>query len=437
MAAAQQPIPGNRAKKPRIVALDVLRGTAILGMLCMNIPEMGLNINDFLSKPYPGWSQAEQGLFWFREMIIEGNSRTIFTMLFGATFMILIAGSMKPDDPVRPAELYFRRCAWMAVFGVIHATLLLWPGELLLHYAIPAMVLFLFRNWDPKPVLAIVAVGVCFLSAMEAREDFKNAGIYAAVKPALVKQEKGVELTDKESEAVENWNEIVESRQLDKEEWEKEKQIRQSYVRSVAFMTSFWWNQFDLDVFLWGVEAFVFMLFGMALFKLGIINGQRSLRFYVMMAAVGFGIAVPLNAHEAWLKWSTIDAPYIWQDDITYQFSRTAMAIGIIGLLIAIMKTDFGPQLLRPVAAAGRMALTNYLGQSAICAILFTGFGLFAKLNGFQLLGLAVTIWLTQVVFSMWWLARFSMGPLEWLWRVLIHWQNQPLRLRPKVEATT
>jgi uncharacterized membrane protein YeiB len=109
MAAAQQPIPGTRAKKPRIVALDVLRGTAILGMLCMNIPEMGLNINDFLSKPYPGWSQWEQVLFWFREMVIEGNSRTIFTMLFGATFMILIAGAMKPDDPVRPAELYFRR----------------------------------------------------------------------------------------------------------------------------------------------------------------------------------------------------------------------------------------------------------------------------------------------------------------------------------------
>ncbi|MCB1510094.1 MAG: DUF418 domain-containing protein [Hyphomicrobiaceae bacterium] len=437
MTAPQQYFAGHASKKSRILALDVLRGTAILGMLCMNIPEMGQNISDFFSKPHAGWTTAEQALFWFREMVIEGNSRTIFTMLFGATFMLLIAGSMKPTDPVRSAELYFRRCALLAVFGVLHATLLLWPGDLLLHYAVPAALLFLFRNWDPKPLLAIVAVGICFLTVMEAREDFKNARVYAQAKSAIVKLEKGIKLSEPEEAKVEKWQEIVAARGLDKDAWAHEKEVRRSYFRSVGFMATYWWNQFDLDVLLWGVEAFVFMLFGLALFKLGIINGQRSRQFYFAMAIVGFGIAVPLNAHEAWLKWSTLDAPFIWQDDITYQISRTAMALGIIGFLIAMLKSEAGPALLRPVACAGRMALTNYLGQSAICAILFTGFGLFGKLNGFQLIGLAFSIWVCQVLFSMWWLARFTMGPLEWLWRVLIHWQDYPLRLKQPTPVTT
>jgi uncharacterized protein len=78
---------------------------------------------------------------------------------------------------------------------------------------------------------------------------------------------------------------------------------------------------------------------------------------------------------------------------------------------------------LRPFVAVGRMALTNYLLQSIVCTTLFYswGFGLYGRMN--PLLGFVPTIaiYAVQVALSAWWLRRFPMGPMEWLWRRLTY----------------
>jgi uncharacterized protein len=76
------------------------------------------------------------------------------------------------------------------------------------------------------------------------------------------------------------------------------------------------------------------------------------------------------------------------------------------------------------------MALSNYLMQSTITAIVFLGWGLgFAgRLDyGGQLL-IVAAIWILQLALSPVWLRRYRFGPAEWLWRSLTYWKRQPMR---------
>jgi uncharacterized protein len=95
-----------------------------------------------------------------------------------------------------------------------------------------------------------------------------------------------------------------------------------------------------------------------------------------------------------------------------------------------IVRSGMFRTVLERFAATGRMALTNYLAQSVICLILFTGlgFGWYGQLQRYQLYYVVFAIWAVELAWSPWWLARFHFGPMEWLWRSLTRWQLQPLR---------
>ena len=76
------------------------------------------------------------------------------------------------------------------------------------------------------------------------------------------------------------------------------------------------------------------------------------------------------------------------------------------------------------------MAFTNYIGASAVMAVIFQGWGL-GLFGHFMRPGMEVFVlfgWALMLVISPWWLARFRYGPLEWLWRCLTYWRLFPLR---------
>ena len=84
----------------------------------------------------------------------------------------------------------------------------------------------------------------------------------------------------------------------------------------------------------------------------------------------------------------------------------------------------------RRLAAVGRMALSNYIAQSLLTTFVFHGWGLglFGHLQRGEQMLIVVAVWLLQLTWSPWWLARFRFGPLEWLWRCLTYWRLQPFR---------
>jgi uncharacterized protein len=86
--------------------------------------------------------------------------------------------------------------------------------------------------------------------------------------------------------------------------------------------------------------------------------------------------------------------------------------------------------LIHALGAVGRMALTNYLGQSILCGSIFYGYGLglFGQLRPTQVMMLTVPILALQLVVSSVWLRHFQFGPVEWLWRTVSYRQVQPMR---------
>ena len=86
--------------------------------------------------------------------------------------------------------------------------------------------------------------------------------------------------------------------------------------------------------------------------------------------------------------------------------------------------------LARALAPMGRMALSNYLLQSVVCCLIFTGygFGLIGEWGPLAVLGLAFAIWLAQIALSAWWMRGHAYGPVEWVLRALTHWTVPPWR---------
>jgi uncharacterized protein len=90
--------------------------------------------------------------------------------------------------------------------------------------------------------------------------------------------------------------------------------------------------------------------------------------------------------------------------------------IGVIRKLV-----EEKPHVVAWMKPAGKMSLTVYISQSIIASLIFGpwGLGLFQDLETWQVLFLAVGIWLGLTYFATVWLKRFNQGPLERLFNTL------------------
>ncbi|WP_231955471.1 DUF418 domain-containing protein [Aquiflexum balticum] len=173
------------------------------------------------------------------------------------------------------------------------------------------------------------------------------------------------------------------------------------------------------------------MLIGIALFKWGLLSGEKPSSVYWLMVGIGYPIGIGINYHEVQLileaKFSTLSFS---EASVTYYWGRFFVAIGHIGLIMLFCKSPFFGWLKTSLAAVGKMALTNYLMHSVICMFIFTGvgFGLFGQLERFQLLYMVFAIWVVQLILSPIWLKYFQFGPMEWVWRSLSHLQKPSFR---------
>ena len=102
------------------------------------------------------------------------------------------------------------------------------------------------------------------------------------------------------------------------------------------------------------------------------------------------------------------------------------IAIAYISLLLLWSKSSSSLKLKKTIQSAGRMALSNYIMQSVLGVLLFSGVGLalYGELDRLQMLILAVLICLMQLLFSTLWLRFYRYGPLEWCWRCLTHFKR-------------
>jgi uncharacterized protein len=184
--------------------------------------------------------------------------------------------------------------------------------------------------------------------------------------------------------------------------------------------------------YLWRMwDVLGMMLIGMALLKLGFFTGEWPLRTYVGIALVGYAIAIPVNWYLADAFMTTgFSGAQEFLLDARNQPGRLLMALAHAAFIIACVRAGLFEALTSRLARVGQMALTNYLMQTVICGVIFSGagFGLFGRLDRLQLLGVVIAIWIVQLIASPLWLSRYRFGPVEWLWRSLTYMRRQPMR---------
>jgi uncharacterized protein len=114
------------------------------------------------------------------------------------------------------------------------------------------------------------------------------------------------------------------------------------------------------------------------------------------------------------------------------RFGGPALAFAYASGLVLMYQRSEWRRRLAGFAAAGRMALTNYLLQSLICTTIFYGYGLglYRRVGTAQAMAIAGAICVIQLALSRWWLRQFQFGPAEWLWRSCTYGRIQPFVVR-------
>ena len=422
--------------KARIDVLDMMRGFAILGIFFMNIPFQAASVSSqFADIRLLGWTPADQVSWATIQILLEGTQRCLLEFLFGAGMMVIAAKAMDPDGPVAIADLYMRRTMWLLLFGAIDIFVVLWVGDILSVYAVAGLFLFPFRTLGPRLLLGL---GLSFALVTAVGGAFDYAGRAALVEQvATAQQHKAANapLTKTDQKAMAEWQQKLDRFKPSKENAKKIADEQKAHQRGLSGYAELMWGQwvefFWLGGFFWltVIEALCAMLIGVAMWKWGIIQGQRSALFYLVLGALayGFGITARWMGAQEIMAFSPMPKT-IW---ITAELARLAVGLGHLALFNFLVKSRIGWLILSPLRAAGRTAFSLYFIEQIIgLHILFSPYGLnlWGRYGWAEMTGIAAAVFVGLLILANIWVRFFAMGPLEWLWRSLAYLKWQPFR---------
>lgn len=403
----------------RIQTIDVVRGVAVMGILLMNIVAFGLPSYAYLDPTYYGLSGSADWTAWAINYVVsDGKFRALFTMLFGAS-MVLIAERAEAD-PTGPgaAVMHYRRMLWLFVIGMMHAWGL-WYGDILVQYAIGGALGFLLWRW-PSRLLWF------FCIAMIALQAASSLGRYASLAPTR----SAALAVDASDAAIDKWQKLKAAEMPSPREATDEVNGYRGGLTSVfetRVPTTTFFQTFLLPITM--PEIFGFMALGILCFRNGFFRGQWTQRSYLTTIAVGYAGAVPATALVAVaLSESNFDPATQALADSASLMLRPFIAMAHAAVVIIAVKSMRAPLFASRVQAIGQMALSNYVGTTLLATTFFYGygFGWFGHLGRAELYLVVFVIWAIMLWWSKPWLERFCYGPLEWAWRSLARWKRQP-----------
>lgn len=412
----------------RIVALDVLRGFALLGILLANIMNFGGVAS--LGQEWTGFAdKAVQGFVWF---FVSGKFISLFAMLFGIGFAMQIA--RLEEKTGHYLWTYGRRLLVLFLFGAAH--LVLDPAEVLNVYAICGALLLLFRRVSLKALLlwALLLMSLPHLHTL-------IVSTLATVETPLQVPEEAEQIEQQTNQKVEDesgdtdsgnsWNPYDGERAIRAfSEGDLSDVLAYNLHFTVDRFTSSWVN------YLWMLVPLPLMLVGVFIGRRRIlerIHDEMPLLRKAFWLGLGFGIAGTWFS-QVLFGWAAMAGwnPWIaFAGSVLLFVARWGMALGYAAGIVLLIQHDSWKKCLTPLQAVGRLALTNYLLQTLICTTLFYayGLGLYGKFGPAAAALLAVAIYLFQVALSLLWTRRFRFGPAEWLWRSLTYGRLQPMRV--------
>jgi uncharacterized protein len=407
----------------RIATIDVVRGVAVMGILLMNIVAFGLPMDAYLNPTTFGNEGPADLIAWAVNYVLaDGKFRALFTMLFGASTVLIADRADASEHGPGAVATHYRRMGWLFVIGMAHAWGI-WFGDILVQYSIAGMLGFLLWR-APRRALWTTVV------AMLALQSAANIGRYAD----LAILQSAANAPNASADAIAKWQGRVAEERGDPAATKREIAGYRGNVASIfetrARATTFFQT---VVVPLSMPEVLGFLALGILFFRNGFLTGAWRTRGYAMTIALGYGIGIPVMAMLAsHISANAFDPAAMAFGDAIGLLPRPFVALAHAAGIILLVKSGPSGALLARIEAAGRMALSNYLGTSIIATTLFYGYGfsLFATFSRAELYGIVLAIWLLILLWSKPWLARFHYGPAEWLWRSLAKWEWQAFRKR-------
>ncbi len=403
----------------RIMSIDIVRGFAVMGILAMNIiafamPDLAYS-TPLADKPSAGQTSYISWIFSF--LFIDGKMRGLFSLLFGASMMLVINRAEAKGDS--PAAVHYKRMVWLALFGLAHY-FFIWHGDILFNYAIIGCIAYAFHRLEAR---ALFAAGIIIYSF--------SFIIMTIGMGALLYMQYAASIANADPEMVRQFAEMMKDEDFDLSGAKSLQELRGSYGSILAAR----FNEFYVPlvgVLLGLLETLPLMLLGMALQKSGFISGDWPVQRYRKWA---LWLIVPgLIMHIA-LAWVMVRSGYavLTGFNITLAWAmlpRLMLIIGYAILLIRCAQRFADSAFIARVAATGQTAFTNYIATSIIMTSIFYGYGLglFGTVPRPYLWFFIFGMWAVMLLWSKAWLDHFHYGPLEWLWRSLARGERQRLR---------
>jgi uncharacterized protein len=366
----------------RLQSLDVLRGMALLGMFIVHFHERTTDA--------PGVDELLRTLIW---RLVESKSHGTFAVLFGAGFAIQLRRAEQRG--ARFSTIYLRRLGVLALFGfAAHA---FFGFNVLLGYAIWGVPLLLVHAWSTRALLI-----TAFLSGA-------SVGLFQLVNTTAISLTAGEAGVERHVAAQEVQAERVNANLAAAEAQPGYLVLLGARLRHMAWFYS---------------QPFFFMPnVTLALFIVGLL----LVRHRVLEDPASHGRVLAIMVVFGTLSWLAANwmLPFSFGliRDQWLTFAYIAGALWLLGSVPALIGR------LQFIAAAGRMALTNYLLQIAMLDLLFSGYALHRQPVRPPLgLAAAVSCFAIECVWSTVWLKHFQFGPVEWLWRSLTYGERQPMR---------
>jgi uncharacterized protein len=352
-----------------------------------------------------GIAQTITGIFF------DGKFYTLFSFLFGLSFALMMTRSQESPG------VFYRRFAWRLVvlggIGVAHH--LMWRGDILSIYAILGFLMLPFGRLPNKVVLLVALLLVANVPS-------RIRAIYQTfINPPVQAAQPNQPNKDFERETQVFYKTLTQGTYPDL--------VRSNYH---AFDDKMGF-QFD--------SGRIYITLGF--FLLGLYAGRRRLfqqfadnkrwfrrltrfsGFTVLgLTAMGLGLFLIFGSDQQPPKWAELLFMTL------YDLQGATLTLFYIAAFTLLFQRRSWQWTVGPLALVGKMGLTSYVLQTVIGTYLFFGFGLglINKIDLWQAALVTIPIFVVQVQFAQFWLARFRYGPLEWLWRSLTYLRAQPMR---------
>ena len=395
--------------KKRHVILDALRGFALLGICMANYPEFSLySFLEEAPKALMPTAVIDTITQWFLYIFVDGKFYTIFSLLFGIGFSIILENNRRRG--ANATLIFYRRMFFLLLIGFAHL-ILIWSGDILMLYALVGMTLPLFLRCKDKTLLIwaalflIVPVGIDYVCQF--------TGVYLSSK--LVEWQ--WLLCDRFGITQENFA-----------YWLRDAQTYHD-MHNFLLMGAVERMQEFVD----GNRYFKVL----GLFLIGFWLGRN--RFFARLeefepflrkiCVLGLCLGLPLSTIYAWSAMNS--KPFGFGTHSFFYFVSVYLtSFGYISAFCLLYLRHSQAAVWKALAFPGRMALTDYIAQSAIGVLIFYGVGLGMGATTGLIYGevIAFTVFFFEIAFSAGWLRFFKFGPLEWLWRCLTYLKLFSLR---------